>query len=261
MYELDTDSVVTPISEAIFSTDVSARWNIGAVPNGGYLLALILTALDEKITHPDPLSATAHYMKATRPGPAEIHVEVVKSGKSFSTAEARLVQEGSERVRVLATYGTLGQKNDVRYVTGQPPRVPSADEVPVLRPPSIAPEIAKRFEVRYAPETSSWMRGEKTGNAELRGAIRFADHRPLDVKSLALFADAFPPPVFDVIPMNWVPTLELTVHFRSRPQGDWLHSVFRTRFLFDGLLEEDGEIWDESGNLCALSRQLAAMPR
>jgi acyl-CoA thioesterase len=113
MYELDADSVVTPISDAIFSTDVSARWNIGAIPNGGYLLALVLAALEKKITHPDPLSATAHYMKATRPGPAEIQVELVKSGKSFSTAEARLVQDGSERVRVLATYGTLG---DMKFV-------------------------------------------------------------------------------------------------------------------------------------------------
>jgi hypothetical protein len=81
------------------------------------------------------------------------------------------------------------------------------------------------------------------------------------VRSLALFADAFPPPIFDVIPMSWVPTVELTVHFRARPRGDWLHSVFRTRFLFDGMLEEDGEIWDESGTLCALSRQLALVPR
>jgi acyl-CoA thioesterase len=261
MYELDADTALTPISDMIFAADVSARWNIGAVPNGGYVLALVLAAIEKKLTHVDALSATSHYMKPTVPGAAEVHVEVIKSGRSFSTASARLIQEGTERVRVLATYGTLGVTHELRHVTGSPPRVPSAEEVPVLRPPSIAPEIAKRFEVRYAPETSGWMRGEKTGNAELRGAIRFADHRPLDVRSLALFADAFPPPIFDVIPMNWVPTLELTVHFRGKPQGDWLHSVFRTRFLFDGLLEEDGEIWDERGNLCALSRQLAVTPR
>ncbi len=105
------------------------------------------------------------------------------------------------------------------------------------------------------------MSGKKTGNAELRGAIRFADGRPFDARSLALFADAFPPPVFDVIDVAWVPTLELTVHFRAHPSGRWLHSVFRTRFAFGGLLEEDGEIWDESGSLVAMSRQLAAMPR
>jgi hypothetical protein len=168
----------------------------------------------------------------------------VKTGRSFATASARLVQEGSERVRALATYGALGQKEGVRYVTGAPPRVPNADEAPVLRPPEIAPEIAKRFEVRYAPETSGWMRGDKHGNAELRGAIRFADGRPIDVRSLALFADAFPPPVFDVIDMSWVPTLELA-HSRRGPRA-----IGRQAFTacLRRLPEDDGEMGRGNGS-------------
>jgi acyl-CoA thioesterase len=96
--------------------------------------------------------------------------------------------------------------------------------------------------------------------AEIRGAVRFRDRRPLDVLSLAAIADSFPPPAFAWIEPTWVPTLELTLHVRARPQGDWLRCSFRTRFLFGGLLEEDGELWDETGRLVALSRQLAMAP-
>jgi hypothetical protein len=68
-----------------------------------------------------------------------------------------------------------------------------------------------------------------------------------------------PPAVFDAVEGGWVPTLELTVHVRARPAPGWLRCWFRTRFLIDGYLEEDGEIWDEQDNLVALSRQLARL--
>jgi hypothetical protein len=75
-----------------------------------------------------------------------------------------------------------------------------------------------------------------------------------------LFADALPPPIFNVIDVGWVPTIELTVHVRARPASEWLRAVLRTRFLFGGLLEADGELWDDAGTLVAQSRQIAAVP-
>jgi len=40
-----------------------------------------------------------------------------------------------------------------------------------------------------------------------------------------------------------------------------LRCVFRSRFITGGLLDEDGELWDDSGTLVAQSRQLSLYPR
>jgi Thioesterase-like superfamily len=85
---------------------------------------------------------------------------------------------------------------------------------------------------------------------------------PIDALGLLLAADAFPPPIFNSgLPVAWVPTVELTVHIRGVPAPGPLRCSFRSRFIRDGLLDEDGEIWDSTGVLVCQSRQLALMPR
>jgi acyl-CoA thioesterase len=75
---------------------------------------------------------------------------------------------------------------------------------------------------------------------------------------MALFADSFPPCIFASQGMNtWVPTIEFTVNIRQLPQTPWVKGVFESRFVSHSLVEEDGELWDEKGNLVAISRQIS----
>lgn len=104
------------------------------------------------------------------------------------------------------------------------------------------------------------MDGKPNGVARIAGFIRFADGREADVLALPLLCDALPPPLLNVITVPWVPTIELTTHVRARPAPGWLRFQFESRFVFDGLLEEDGEIWDANDVLVAQSRQLAQVP-
>ena len=62
--------------------------------------------------------------------------------------------------------------------------------------------------------------------------------------------------------VNFVPTVDLTVHFRQAlvdRKDDYVLAVFRTRYAHEGFLEEDGEIWSRDGELLAQSRQLAVV--
>jgi hypothetical protein len=117
-----------------------------------------------------------------------------------------------------------------------------------------------QLDMRLPPDAAGWIMGSLSDRAELGGWIRFASGREPDPFALLFFADAFPPPVFALLGMQrWVPTLNLSVQVRARPAPGWLAAWFRTRYLTNGCLEEDGEIWDSKGNLVALSRQLAML--
>jgi acyl-CoA thioesterase len=255
--EFDTDTAVDATSEGRYRGHVHERWNVGAVANGGYVMSIGMRALGRELDAADPLTVTAHFLRPTLPGPLDIETEVVKRGRRFATGTARLLQGGKEVVRLLGMYGDLTRQSGLTRITAAPPAVPAVG-AGISRPDT--PLVGARYEHRFAPENMGWLRGERGDVAEIRGAVRFRDCRPPDVLSLAAIADCFPPPVFAWIDPTWVPTLELTVHVRARPKGDWLRCVFRTRFLVGGLFEEDGELWDETGQLVALSRQLAMSP-
>lgn len=254
-YALDDDTAVSEASPGLYRGRLTDRWNIGTVPNGGYVLAFGMSALKAALPAPDPITVTAHYLGPAAPGDAEVDVQKLKVGRQFCTATAGIRQNGREIVRALATYGDLSQPSGPTHIAAEPPVVPPLDEEPQERVAPMVAEFRHRFEQCFVSNDG------ETPRAETRGWIRFADRRPIDTHCLALIADAFPPSVFNVTERGWVPTLELTVHVRARPTSDWLRCVFRTRFLFGGLLEEDGEMWDEAGTLVAQSRQLAAAPR
>jgi len=260
-FEFDEDTAVERAGDR-WRADVSDRWDIGVNPNGGYALAIVVRAMADAVAAPDPLTVTAHFLRPPDHGAAHVDVDVVRSGRRFATASGALVQDGRPRIQALATFGDLGEVHGPTLVDASPPELPPVEEcVPIVsgRPPAgvgAPPTIMHRFDTRL-PELLGWSRGERGGVPRIAGWTRFVDGRPADLLSLVLFADAFPPPILDVVSASWVPTLELTVHLRGHPAPGWLRAVFRTRVLRDGLLEEDGELWDEDGELVAMSRQLA----
>jgi len=250
----DVDTAVEEVEPGLFRATVSDRWNVGTIPDGGYLLALAARAIGEKLPGRELRTITAHYLRPSRCAPIEIEVEPVKEGRTYATAMARLVQEGKENVRVLATFASP-TASGLEHVRGAPPELPPVDACTRAEPID-AIAISHQFETRFAPDSAGFLRGAPTGNAELRAWVRFADGREPDVLSLPLIADALPPPILEVTTFRWLPTIELTVHVRGRPAPGWLRCKFESRFVFGGYLEADGEIWDSEGKLVAQSRQL-----
>jgi len=255
-FVFDRDISVSPAGTGRWLGRIDPKWNIAGTPNGGYLVSIGLDAIARALPHPDPFAVSTHFPSRAEAGEVEIGIDVIRAGRTHSTASVRLIQGGETRALVVATFGDFQAISGPTLVRETPPSFPPPDEcVPATGP--IAPDFMKQFDLRLTPDTATWATGTPSGVAEMCGWIRFGDGRDPDTRSLALFADSFPPTVFNVGPAMWVPTLELTVHVRSRPAPGWLQCRFQTRYLIEGYLEEDGEIWDSRGRLVALSRQLA----
>jgi acyl-CoA thioesterase len=262
-YEYDVDTRVARIGDGRWRGEVTPRWSIGPYPNGGYVLAVALRAVAAELPHPHPFAVSAHFLRPTSHASVDIEVERVRAGRAHSTAEVRLIQDGSERMRALATFGDFTAASGPTVVTATAPEMPPPEEClgredDAVMPNKLVASIRDRIDLRIVPETASALAGRPRGVGEIGGWMRFADGRPIDALSLALLCDASPPAAFDLVDRpGWIPTIEYTVLVRGIPAPGWLRCWFRTRFVIDGYIEEDGELWDSSGRLVAMSRQLA----
>ena len=270
-------------------------WVVGGPVNGGLLMALAASAgraaVEAAGGHGDVLALSAHFLSAAQPGPARLTSEVLRTGRSTSTAQVSLTQElpgdegtaggadasggarasgGSsasggtvERVRVLTTYGDLERQSEPVWRAEQPPAMPGPEQCVRAERASV-PAAAQitlidRLDLRLDPATLGWAVGEPSGRGELRGWVRFADGREPDVEGLVFFLDACPPVTFDLGAAGWAPTIEFTAHVRARPAPGWCQIALRTQNVAGGLLEEDAVIWDSTGRMVAQSRQLAGV--
>jgi acyl-CoA thioesterase len=260
----DADIAVTPMPEG-WTVDLNGRWNIAGYLNGGYLMAVVGHAAMEATGLPDPLATTATFLSPPTPGPAEVSVSVVKKGRTTSVTEVAVRQGGREHVRASVVLGDLDKMEGPTDRRAVAPAIPPPEECQRLAdgpgPNSdTAPEFIRQLDVRVVPGLG-WLGAARTpgGTDRIEGWIRFPDGREPDDASLLLFSDGFPPAVLDLHRAGWVPTLQMTVYIRARPAPGWLQAAFWTKTLADGLLEEDGELYDSTGRLVAQSRQLAVL--
>ena len=255
MSQFARETEVHRIAEGHWRGELHRGWRIGQVPNGGYTLAVAGRVLREALPHPDPLTVNAFYLAPTAAGPVDCRVELLRAGGSTSFGNLRLYQEGELKLLVTAAYTDLDALKGPSWSNLERPDIPPFD---ACGNGDSQLEFASRVEVRLARGGELFQGGKPSGRGEFSGWVRHSDGSDPDAISLLMFADAFPPPAFDVVGLvGWVPTVELTVQLRAHPAPGPLQARLLSRALSNGVVEEDGEYWDSQGNLVALSRQTA----
>lgn len=257
MHLFDRDIVLTPCGSNKFNGNIADNWSINETPNGGYLLSILAHAMVQNSDKKETPILTASFYRRCAPGPVTIAVENVSHSNQFNHLQASLIQEGKEKIRALGTFASGSETCRIERLEELSPEIPLPENcTEVLALPGYS--LYQNTDIRLDPASAGWMSGYLMDRSEIKGWVRFKNPRDFDLFSIAFIADAFPPPVFTTQgPVAWIPTLEFSVNVRRIPKGNWLKCVFRTRFINCGLLEEDGELWDETGSLVAISRQIA----
>jgi hypothetical protein len=254
MSEFARATAVEQVGEQCWQGQVVPGWRIGEVPNGGYILAIAGRALSQALAHPDPLSVHIVYTAPTQLGPIDCEVLPLRRGGSTSHGALAMRQEGELKAYVTACYTHLDRLQGESWSSVSRPQIAPLAQVPALGVHGI--ELRTRVNQHYARGAGVFRREQPDRSGVFEGWLTLEDGSEPGLLGLLLFADSMAPPVFTVFgPLQWVPTLELSVQLRAVPAPGPIQARFRSRYLSDGVVEEDGELWDCEGRLVALSRQ------
>jgi acyl-CoA thioesterase len=263
VHPFDLDTAVQDLGDGRFGAEMSERWWVERGPNGGYVAAVVLRAIQAAAAlERAPRSLAIQFPRAPVAGPVEISVRTEREGRAVTFLSARMEQDGKLQATALAV---LADDLDASgFAELQMPSVEPPAELYSPDPEQVSgmPTMFQNYSVRPALGDEAF-----SGGAPYSGVwMRTREPRLLDAPLAAAILDAwFPAPFIRLDGPVPAPTIDYTVHFRAplpepdASAGDPYLAIFRSGLARGGFVEEDGELWSQDGKLLAQSRQLALL--
>lgn len=265
------ETAVRALGSGRYEAQMHRSWWIINGPNGGYVAAVMLRAIVAEVADAArrPRTLSVQYLRAPAEGAVEVQVAIERSGRTVTNVSARLFQDGRLMGLALAA---LAVDREAPVAFDDTPGLPTGDGGAALPMPEqiavaeVDPErdvpMRTHYDLRWALGALPFQPDPVAPRARSGGWIRPAEPEPIDEVVLTAISDAWLPPVFSraAVPLA-VPTIDLTVHFRSLPADPLDHCFveFDSPLAQDGYLTEHGRILDRHGRLLAESRQLAVL--
>src|SRR3954452_2700063 len=120
-----------PLGAGRYRATMDRAWWIVRGPNGGYVAAILVRAMEAELAMPDRQlrSLTVHYPRVPPEGEVEVHVAVERSGRGLSTVSARLID--GDRLIALAIGAFSGPyESPLSYDESPMPAVEAPDPMP-----------------------------------------------------------------------------------------------------------------------------------
>ena len=248
------DTTLTAVGERRWTAVYDERWAVVRGPFGGWIAALLSRALSATTDWP-PRTLAIHFLDAPAPGELVLSAEVLREGRSSCAVGLAMEQGGRPMVRALATAGSF-RADEESWLDLEQPSPPDPEGLPRLE---ARPETANFFhqiDIRWVEGAPPVPPGGDAYNA------MWLSVGPLDHAALTALSDVVLPPAFSRLGrFAFVPTLDMTVHYRAPiPAGEeWVLAVHRSDHAIGGTWTCDGELWARDGSLLAQVRQLAML--
>jgi acyl-CoA thioesterase len=241
------------------TVDIPEGWTQGRANYGGLVAALLCARMEKLLGAPRVLrSATVSFVGPVATGPVTLTAELLREGKSVLQLEARMLQNGGVVAAMLASFGaprTSALKVDAPPA---PAFTPPADSLAMPFVAGLTPDFLQHFDLRWAHGDLPFMNSPL---AELGGWMRLKEARgKLDYADLFLLIDAWPPALLPMVDgpapgssLTW--TLEPVQLPAGKTASGWWQYLAKTDYARDGYGHCAAQVWDDAGNLVAISRQ------
>ncbi|MBM73845.1 MAG: hypothetical protein CMK59_00475 [Proteobacteria bacterium] len=242
----------------VFEGDIDDAWMQGRAAFGGLGVGAALHVLKAQCSdHERILSLNASFLAPLRTGKASLKLQMLRKGKNIAFWQAKITQEQAPLITMLVTIGQ-DRQTSIPSTKAQKPNIAPFEELIALPfIPGLTPNFTQHFDYRWEKNNMPFSGNQK---AAISGWIRPKGNPKITESEIAGMMDAWPPPILMCAKKpSPASTIQWQLQFKSTPaQSNWWEFHSKSRSSGNGLSHDHHEIWDEHGNLIALSQQLTA---
>lgn len=245
---------------------VAPSWGQGRTVFGGISAGMLYRAMKQQV---DP-ERQLRSMNVCFAGPLmsdepfTIELELLREGKSLSHLIARAVQNGDTAILSQASFGNPRESSVIKPALDKHDLGKPGSGQKIKHIPNVTPDFIQHFDLNLVRGALPYT-GGSADTAELGGWMRFADtpDQFTDAHLITLI-DAWPPAMLSMLngpspasTVSW--NIEFIHPHAYIAPGEWIAYHAKTRQSGAGYGHAEASIWDEKGELIAISRQAVAM--
>lgn len=239
-------------------TGFDASWSQGRSAFGGLATAFAVTAMRKLLDSPQPMrSLMVSFIAPIPPGDVAVSAKIQRSGRNVTQMTADVLADGQIGLQAMGVFGNPRPAISIAPEIDFNP-IPREQGIPFTSHAKRLPHFLTYFE-------GCWVGGGRpfSGTRERNLAMwvkHESDMNKFPTEKLVSISDIPPPVILSYFDTPPVPASSLTwaLEFVVPPEtvdSDWFYLDFYAEAAADGYTQQSGRIFDETGRLCALSRQ------